>query len=169
MSILNRNELLHLMSTDKYKNRYSYMVKLLYKELRESIVCFGRVFMPHKRCEVLKNMYLMMSLNLPLLVFNSERNLLYIMSLNIPLLEFNSERNLLYIIYISSFQHLDQLDKMIKKGSKYVTNTDFIIMKDSVLDYRKNYEMCRMIEWGVDKWKKHIPVDILNIISSYLF
>jgi hypothetical protein len=150
MSILNHNELLILMSTDKYKNRDSYMVELLFKELRESTLHFRRVFMPNKRCDVLKNIYRIVSFNLPLLAFNSERKMLYTM-------------------YKTSFQHLDQMDNLIKKGSKYVTNTDFIIMKESILYYRQNYEMCRMIEWGVDRWVKHIPVDLLNIISSYLF
>jgi hypothetical protein len=150
MSILNRDELLALMSMDKYKNRHSYMVELLFKELRESMERFRSAFMPKKRCEILKNMYLMMSLNAPILAFHSERKLLYSM-------------------YITSFQHLEQMDKMIKKKSKYVTNNDFMILKESVLDYRKNYEICRSITWGVDRWIKHIPVDLLNIISSYLF
>ena len=150
MSILNRNELVVLMSTDRYKNRYLYIVQLLYKNLNDSMRHFRNVFSLDKRCEILKHMYHMMSLNLPCLAFHLERKVLYTM-------------------YVTSFQHLDQMDNMIKTGSKYVTETNFMIMKTVVLHYRKNYEMCRSVTWGVDRWVKHVPVDILNIISSYLF
>jgi hypothetical protein len=80
---------------------------------------------------------------------------------------YSSYNKFLKISYRKKFNLLE--DIMNKKIPSKIKNTLLIKkIKNEFIILRKKYEQYRIELWGLDKWKKYLPLELVNYIDSYL-
>lgn len=133
--------------------KYLVQVRDVYKNVSKLIFRIDNSH-PGFNCDLLEKIYKLMTANFALITT-------YDNMIGAP--------RLWHMMYNKSFDYLSQVYVAIQKKSPKVHPFHMTKLKKVFFGYRKKYEEFRMREWALKQWRVYLPVEMLNIISSYLF